>query len=91
MKIAQLKALIKRGESETLEFKTSTSSISNGMQTACAFLNSDHGGTVVFGVKDDGKVVGQTVTDKTRKEIAFELNKIEPHAKIDVQYIQITS
>lgn len=89
MKMAQLKTLAKQGESERLEFKTSTSSISTGMQTVCAFLNSNHGGTVIFGVKDDGKIVGQDVTDKTRKDIAAELNKIEPHAKIDVEYVQV--
>lgn len=79
MKITQLKTLVKHGESELLEFKKSTGSISTGMQTVCAFLNSEHGGTVIFGVNDDGKIVGQDVTDATRKAIAVELNKIEPH------------
>lgn len=91
MKISQLKALVKRGESEVLEFKTSTGSISTGMQTVCAFLNSDRGGAIIFGVKDDGQIIGQDVSDKTRKEIAVELNKIEPHAKIDVAYVKIST
>jgi ATP-dependent DNA helicase RecG len=90
MKVAQLKVLVKRGESENLEFKASTANLNAGMQTACAFLNSDHGGTVIFGVKDDGTVVGQLVNDKTRKDLAVELNKIEPHAKIDVKYVRVT-
>lgn len=89
MKIAQLKSLVRRGESEIVEFKSSTGSLSAGMKTICAFLNSDHGGTVIFGVKDDGKIVGQDATDKTRKEIAVELNKIEPHPKIDIKYVRI--
>ena len=89
IKISQLKALAKRGESENLEFKTSTASIVSGMQTVCAFLNSEHGGVVIFGVKDDGKIVGQEVTDKTSKEIAAELNKIEPRAKIDVKHVSV--
>jgi ATP-dependent DNA helicase RecG len=89
MKIAQLRSLIKRGESERLEFKQSTASLSVGMQTVCAFLNSDHGGTVIFGVTDDGKLVGQIVTDKTRKEIAVQLSKIEPYVKIDVHYVHV--
>ncbi len=59
------------------------------MQTASAFLNSDHGGMVIFGVKDNGQILGQEVTDKTKKEIAFELSKIEPHANIDVEYVRI--
>lgn len=91
MKALQLKTLVKHGESEILEFKNTTGSLSAGMQTVCAFLNSDHGGTVIFGVKDNGKIVGQEVTDKTRKEIAAELNKIEPRAKVDVDYVKISS
>jgi len=90
MKLAQLKALIKQGESQYLEFKSSTGSLSAGMQTICAFLNSSEGGILIFGVKDDGKIVGQQVTDKTRKEIAAELNKIEPYVKFDVKYVPIT-
>src|SRR5579872_6082051 len=87
---AQLNSLVKKGESEQLEFKNSTGNISSGMQTVCAFLNSDRGGTVIFGVKDNGQIIGQEVTDKTLKEIATELNKIEPHAKINVKYVKIT-
>jgi ATP-dependent DNA helicase RecG len=89
MKMPQLKAIVKHGESEILEFKTSTGSLDGAMKTVCAFLNSETGGTVIFGVKDNGQIVGQEVTDKTRKEIAVELSKIEPHAKVDVQYVQV--
>jgi ATP-dependent DNA helicase RecG len=89
MKIAQLKRLVDQGESATLEFKNSTASISTGMQTVCAFLNSEKGGTILFGVKDDGKIVGQEVSDKTKKEIAVELNKIEPYAQIDVIFVPV--
>lgn len=89
MKITQLKTLVKHGESEQLEFKTSTASLSSGMQTVCAFLNSTSGGTLIFGVKDNGQIVGQEITDKTRKEIAVELNKLEPTAKIELKYIKV--
>lgn len=78
MNKTELNALVKHGESERLEFKNSTASLSAGMQTVCAFLNSDDGGIVIFGVKDDGKIIGQSISDKTRKEIATEINKIEP-------------
>jgi len=89
MKLAQLKTIVKRGESERLEFKSSTGGLSAGMQTVCAFLNSTHGGKIVFGVKDDGQIVGQIITDKTYKDLATEFNKIEPHVKIDVQYVRV--
>ena len=84
MLIKNLKALVKRGESEVLEFKKSTAQIQAAMQTISAFLNSDIGGTVLIGVTDDGKVIGQEISDNTRKEIASELRKIEPHADVDV-------
>lgn len=91
MQIKNLKALVKRGESAILEFKASTGSVESAMKTVCAFLNSETGGTVVFGVKDNGHIVGQAVTDSTRKEIAAELNKIEPHAKIDIVFVPISN
>jgi ATP-dependent DNA helicase RecG len=89
MTIAQLRALVKKGESEKLEFKSSTGSLKDGMRAVCAFLNSDHGGTVIFGVTDDGKIFGQTINDKNRQEIAIALGKIEPHAKVTVQYVRL--
>lgn len=86
MKIVQLRSIVKRGESEHLEFKNSTGSISGGMQTICAFLNSNYDDTVIFGINDSSQIVGQVVTDKTKILIGVELNKIEPYAKIDVLY-----
>jgi ATP-dependent DNA helicase RecG len=91
MTIKQLENLVKRGESETLEFKKSTSLLSAAMQTICAFLNSDTGGTVLIGVTDDKKIVGQAIADGTKKEISQELNKIEPHASPAVDYIHVTA
>lgn len=91
MQIKKLKALIKQGESDVLEFKSSTGSIEIAMKTVCAFLNSETSGTVVFGVKDNGSIVGQVVTDSTRREIAAELNKIEPHIKIDIKFVSVAS
>jgi len=39
MNIKNVEELIKNGESETLEFKTSTGSIRSACETLCAFLN----------------------------------------------------
>jgi ATP-dependent DNA helicase RecG len=79
--LTQLKALVKKGESETLEFKQSTRSLSNAMKTICAFLNSELGGKVLFGVTDRGIITGQEVSDKTLKELAVEFDKLEPSAR----------
>jgi ATP-dependent DNA helicase RecG len=79
MTIAQLKALVKRGESEKLEFKKSTKDLISAMETVCSFLNSNHGGVVIFGVLNDGTIVGQEVSDNTNQDIAHALSKIEPY------------
>ena len=58
------------------------------METLCAFLNGE-GGTVLFGVKDNGKIIGQEVSDKTKREIAEAIRLIEPFATITVSYAGI--
>lgn len=53
------------------------------------FLNG-RGGTVLIGVTDEGKIVGQHVTDNTRKEIAREIKKIEPPIHLTISYVPIS-
>jgi ATP-dependent DNA helicase RecG len=59
------------------------------METVCAFLNSNRGGTVLIGVKDDGTILGQDVNDRNLQDLAVEIKRIEPSTKIDVQYISL--
>jgi len=86
MDIQQLEAHIKAGESHHLEFKSSLTQLKPALETLCAFLNSD-GGMVAIGVNDKGRVIGQSIADKTKQEIARELGKIEPDDHIEVKYI----
>lgn len=88
MDLKYLKTLCEKGEKKIVEYKTSTACLRAAFETICAFLNSD-GGTVLIGVKDDGKITGQHVSDATRKDIAKEISKIEPTASIEVNYIDI--
>ena len=89
MTMAQIKSLVSKGESEILEFKETTGSLKAGMKTVCAFLNSDHGGTVLFGVKNDGKIIGQEVSDSTLKAISTKnFIKIDPALNIVPQRIK---
>lgn len=88
MNIEELKLQVAQGESSTLEFKTSTATLKAAFETICGFLNSN-GGTVVVGVKDDGKITGQIINDKTKREIANEIKQIEPTAVIDIHYIKV--
>ncbi len=88
MDLEHVKMLISKGESEVLEFKTTTAELKKACQTLCGFLNHQ-GGTVLIGVKPDGRLVGQMVTDNTRLEIANELRHFEPSPGITVQYVEI--
>lgn len=58
------------------------------METLCAFLNGE-GGTILYGVRDDGKIIGQTVSDSTKRSIAEALNRIEPFVDLEITYVTI--
>lgn len=79
---------ISAGESEILELKRSTGQLNPAGKTLCAFLNGQ-GGKVVIGAGDDGTLVGQVVSDKTRRELATMLDRFEPPAPVDVEYVDI--
>ena len=66
-------------ESEIVEFKKSTGEHKEAMQAISAMLNKHGGGELYFGVKDNGDVVGQEVTDATIRQVAgWVSDKIEP-------------
>lgn len=88
MDFNQVKELIGQGESPTLEFKATTGQLKPALETVCAFLNGK-GGVVLIGVKNNGQIVGQDVSDSTRQEIAREIKKIEPPAQVEAHYIPI--
>lgn len=92
MQLDQIKALVSQGESNVLEFKKSTSALHAAFETACAFLNAE-GGTVLIGVADNGKIIGQPVSDKTRREIAAEMSRFEPAAQlaINISYVPVAN
>lgn len=73
-----------------MEFKKSTGLLKGVFQTITAFLNHK-GGIVLVGVLDNGKIIGQEITDTTRQKIAKELPKIEPIAQVKIQYIPVSS
>ena len=83
-----IRNLISNGEGMRVEFKETTWQLERGMETLCAFLNSE-GGTVLFGVTDKGKIIGQDVSDKTKREIAEAIGKLEPAVAVQVVYISL--
>lgn len=87
-KLDIIKGLIAEKEGGRVEFKETTGQLERGMETLCAFLNGE-GGTVLFGVNDKGKIIGQEVSDKTKRDIAEAIRRIEPFAAVEVSYIEI--
>ena len=89
MTIDDIKALIEAAESRTLELKKSTGELKDGMHAACAFLNTD-GGWLIFGITPKSlKIVGQEVTDATKREISQALAGIEPAYDIQPIYVDV--
>ena len=70
-------SLVADGESLTLEFKKSTAEKDRACRSLCAFANGQ-GGRLLFGVTPSGKVIGQTVSDRTLQDLAQEFQNFEP-------------
>lgn len=83
-----IKQLTAEKENEKVEFKETTGQLERGMETLCAFLNGE-GGTVLFGVTDKGKIIGQDLSDKTKREIAEAINRLEPTAAVQISYVPL--
>ena len=55
----------------------------------CAFLNNN-GGTVIIGVDPKDNIIGQEISDKTKRTVYEVISKIEPATDIDISYIKIS-
>ncbi|MFN7093858.1 MAG: RNA-binding domain-containing protein [Burkholderiales bacterium] len=89
MNIEKINFLVAQGESHIVEFKKSTAQLRSACETACAFLNGD-GGTILFGVTDNLRIIGQEISDKTKRDIGNELAKITPVSEIEVGYLNLS-
>ena len=83
-----IKQLTAEKENEKVEFKETTGQLERGMETLCAFLNGE-GGTVLFGVTDKGKIIGQDLSDKTKRDIAEAITRLEPTAAVQISYVPL--
>ena len=57
-------------ETEDVEFKKSTGELKEGIISIASILNKHGKGTLYFGVKNNGDVIGQQVTDETQRDIS---------------------
>ena len=89
MTINDIETLTHTDETRNLELKKTTGELKDGMKSACAFLNTD-GGWLIFGIAPTTlKVVGQDVTENTRREIAQALTHLEPALDVEVNYVDL--
>jgi ATP-dependent DNA helicase RecG len=81
--------LISRGESEELEFKRGIAERTAAAKTICGMLNGTRGGIVIFGVRDDGSVIGLDVGHETHDRLRGELSKLDPAVTLELETIPI--
>ncbi|MCO5224770.1 MAG: putative DNA binding domain-containing protein [Thermomicrobiales bacterium] len=76
-------------ESESVEFKESLSELSKGMKSACAMLNSSMGGSVFFGVRDSGDIVGIQWGQSSLNRLQVELDRLSPSVTPDIRTVDL--
>lgn len=72
MTIEELQALIAQGEGQQLEFKRSLAELETAVRTLAAFANTE-GGTVLFGVRGSGEIVGVEASQASKEQL---VNKV---------------
>ncbi len=73
-----IEKIIKSGEWENIEFKSSLAERKEILETICAFSNSA-GGTILVGVDDEGNVLGIKIGKNTIQELINEIKfSLEP-------------
>jgi len=66
-------------ENEMLEYKKTTSELKEAVISIAAILNKHRNGELYFGIRNDGSVVGQTVTEQTLRDVSKAISDhIEP-------------
>ncbi|OGX40479.1 MAG: AAA family ATPase [Omnitrophica WOR_2 bacterium RIFCSPHIGHO2_02_FULL_68_15] len=84
----QVERLAGGGETEVLEFKTTTGERREATRTLCAMLNH-RGGQVLFGVTPDGRMIGQQVSGHTVEEVAQTIKEIDPPVFPSVERVPV--
>lgn len=77
-------------ENETRELKRSTSELKEALCSIVAMLNKSGKGEVYFGVRNDGTIVGQQVTERTLREVSQAIaDHVEPVIFPTVEHISL--
>ena len=84
----KLSELVKKGESEEVEFKKSTAQLDRALKSVCSFLNHK-GGRVYFGITK-GKIGGQEVSEQTLKSVSQKIRqRIKPEISLEIKVLEI--
>jgi len=84
-----IEELILRGENEYVEFKTKMGDKNKEVaETLVAFSNT-RGGAILFGVNDNGKVIGEYQKDVEQRIMDLVTNSIEPSLSLAVRWEKI--
>ena len=77
-------------ETETLEFKKTTGELKEGMVSIASILNKHGVGTLYFGVKPNGDVIGQDVSESSLRDVSravYESIKPQIYPAIDEEIL----
>lgn len=87
MNIHDVRMLIEEGEGFELEFKRKTSSPEKIAKTMCAFANTQ-GGILLFGVDDDGSLVG-VESEKSEVDLIRQAGEqfCDPPVSLHIQFV----
>ena len=89
MTIEELQALIAQGEGQQLEFKRSLAELETAVRTLAAFANTE-GGTVLFGVRQSGEIVGVEASQTSKEQL---VNKVtastDPVLYPSVEFVKV--
>ena len=84
-----IEEMIKKGESETVEFKQSLAETREIIETVCAFANSK-GGTIIVGVSDKCEIKGVSIGKRTIEDLVLKIaNSTEPRIFPEVEVVEI--
>jgi ATP-dependent DNA helicase RecG len=77
-------------ESEKIELKKSTSELKEAIEAIVGILNKHKKGDLYFGIRDDGVILGQSISDATLREISKAISDyIEPKIFPKIQQVSL--
>jgi ATP-dependent DNA helicase RecG len=89
MTIEELEALIAQGEGQQLEFKRSLAELETAVRTLAAFANTG-GGTVLFGVRQSGEIVGVEASHTSKEQLVNKVtSSTDPVLYPSVEFVKV--